>query len=340
MTYHRLAYLSYAISNQKLGAPVPRRCFTSGEDSRQILLTSEVNSIRTAQMEKMNIFITEFFVEIPESARLESYSCDFGFVNKKLENKNSGKNFSFNNRSKNPNRILQQSFERVTDYRNGAGFSNWISPFDDSNTIEEHFQRLDDTRDEEHRFFDAKKAIQDIYQEKSIESNSGVDKTPGVKKTEIVMPPQKRYVPNQNRFIQEVFNEYVYGPWAVGWGHDFIDRTTKAQVGSRLGFVGLGTSINQLETTFNTAWKSTLVHASFDERDQSSGVGILKGRYGVNIDRSNVNHATAAQIIARNSEFATLTDFVDENYGQRVRIRDFEINFQHDFDDYRVAGKI
>ena len=140
--------------------------------------------------------------------------------------------------------------------------------------------------------------------------------------------------------IQEVFNEIVYGPWAAQWGRDFIERSATAQIGNQFGFVGAGYGLEERELEFKTGWRDIVASATYDEFAQLVDVGVIKGAYGVDIDRSNLERATAVEVTARGTQLATLADFNDRLIGQRVKVRDFEINLRHDFDDIVVAGDI
>lgn len=73
---------------------------------------------------------------------------------------------------------------------------------------------------------------------------------------------------------------------------------------------------------------------SYNEIRQEVGVGLALGPYGVNVDRSQNYKATAVEVLARGLEAGTLIDFVDRNFGQRLKVRNFEISVRHDFDDF------
>lgn len=90
----------------------------------------------------------------------------------------------------------------------------------------------------------------------------------------------------------------------------------------------------QKELAFSTGWRNLITSLSYNEVRQEVGFGLALGPYGVNVDRSQNYRATAVEILARGVESGTLVDFVDRNFGQRLKIRNFEISVRHDFDDY------
>eukprot|EP00921_Rhytidocystis_pertsovi_P002068 GHVQ01003555.1.p1 GENE.GHVQ01003555.1~~GHVQ01003555.1.p1 ORF type:complete len:1345 (+),score=263.58 GHVQ01003555.1:696-4730(+) len=139
---------------------------------------------------------------------------------------------------------------------------------------------------------------------------------------------------NDERAIQRVSNEIVWDRWATQWSRNPNSRSTEVQVGNDLGFLGIGGDLDNRAALINTGWGDWVVSASSSERDQEVGVGVVKGNYGVNIDRANRDRATSVEVVARGTEAATLIDLTDRDYGQRIKVRNLEIAVRHDFDEF------
>eukprot|EP01068_Selenidium_serpulae_P005298 Selendium_serpulae@DN3962_c0_g1_i2.p1 len=167
---------------------------------------------------------------------------------------------------------------------------------------------------------------------KTAEQDVGGD---GVKTVELdIDPPLNRYTPLADRSIQQANNFISYDNWAVNWGRDVATRSTRAQVGNDFGFFGAGLGVEQRNSQVFTGWRDALFELTTDRTNQAAGVGFIKGNYGVKLDRSNLENTWASEVVARATEFSTLVDFLDRDYGQRVKIRDFEAVFRHDFDEF------
>eukprot|EP01054_Gregarina_sp_Poly1_P004527 Gregarina_sp_Poly_1__4526@NODE_242_length_10830_cov_108_673047_g213_i0_p2_GENE_NODE_242_length_10830_cov_108_673047_g213_i0NODE_242_length_10830_cov_108_673047_g213_i0_p2_ORF_typecomplete_len712_score57_00Zona_pellucida/PF00100_23/2_8e11_NODE_242_length_10830_cov_108_673047_g213_i0851610651 len=136
-----------------------------------------------------------------------------------------------------------------------------------------------------------------------------------------------------DRIIPQIFNQYVVGPWAVQWGANSLRQATEVAVanpggygfgglsrGGRTGFFGVGTRGNNLQV-------------SFDEPEQRVSVGVARKRYGVTVDRSDLERSTATEVRARGTDVMTVVDFLDRVVGQRVGIRNTGIQMRVDVDD-------
>lgn len=141
-------------------------------------------------------------------------------------------------------------------------------------------------------------------------------------------------VPLSQSSIYRAVNMISYGPWITEWARDKFERTEEVQVGNDRGFVEGGVGAVQQELAFSTGWRNLITALSYNEIRQEVGFGLALGPYGVNVDRSQNYRATAVEVLARGVEAGTLIDFVDRNFGQRLKVRNFEISIRHDFDDF------
>eukprot|EP00918_Siedleckia_nematoides_P016099 GHVU01034704.1.p1 GENE.GHVU01034704.1~~GHVU01034704.1.p1 ORF type:complete len:755 (-),score=177.89 GHVU01034704.1:738-3002(-) len=149
-----------------------------------------------------------------------------------------------------------------------------------------------------------------------------------------------RYVPIDDKMIREASSDVRYGIWRVALARDDPQRTTVAQVGNDRGFVKSGVDLTNRAGEFDVGFDSMTVKGGFDERTRAHELGIIRGNYGLQVGRGNIERLTAVEAVARNTEFATLVDLMERTYGQRVKVRDFEINARHDFDDFIDATDI
>lgn len=66
-----------------------------------------------------------------------------------------------------------------------------------------------------------------------------------------------------------------------------ICRTTRVSLGGRRGAVSVGSSAASYVTTANVNWNRTAVTFAVRPNDQAVKLGVLRGRYGVDVARSN-----------------------------------------------------
>ena len=84
----------------------------------------------------------------------------------------------------------------------------------------------------------------------------------------------------------------------------------------------------------NFGWKDVYTSVLAVEEEEELAVGVIKGKYGVNVDYSNLQKATMVDVIAGKVEVGTLVNVLDQDYGQRVKVGDFDILIRHDFDEF------
>lgn len=137
-----------------------------------------------------------------------------------------------------------------------------------------------------------------------------------------------------DRFIQSARNEIVYDDWAAKWGRDSNSRRTEVQVGNADGFVGSSIDLKNRASLTKVGWSDSVLSVGQDTVAQSTGVGFAKGDYGVNVQRGNLHRSTGVEAAARHVESATIVDLTDRDYGQRVKVRDFELSVRHDFNEF------
>ncbi|PHJ25254.1 hypothetical protein CSUI_000903 [Cystoisospora suis] len=141
-----------------------------------------------------------------------------------------------------------------------------------------------------------------------------------------------RYALSSNdKFIKDLRNRVIYGPWALNWNRAITSRTTRVSLGGRRGAVSVGSSASSYVTTANVNWNRTAVTFAVRPNDQAVKLGVLRGRYGVDIARSNRLRTSAVETVMRYVETATVVDQINRTYGQRVRIRRFSFNYTRDF---------
>lgn len=143
-----------------------------------------------------------------------------------------------------------------------------------------------------------------------------------------------RYVPLAQTSIAQAVNQISYGPWFVKWGRNKPEKSSQTIVASERGFLDGAISGTQKEASVGGGWGNLLGAVSYNEVQQEMAVSAAVGNYGIKVDRSQTYNATAVEIFARGFQSGTLVNFVDRNFGQRFRVRNFEISLQHDFDDY------
>jgi hypothetical protein len=155
-----------------------------------------------------------------------------------------------------------------------------------------------------------------------------------------VEPPNRglfgigRYVPQSSTSVYKAINTISYGPWFVKWGRNKLEKATEVIVASDIAFVDAAISGTQKEFSIGGGIAKLTGTFSYNEIKQEVAYSIALGNYGVKVDRSQTYNATAVEIFARGFQSGTIINFVDRSFGQRIRIRHFEISVQHDFDDY------
>ncbi|CBZ51472.1 conserved hypothetical protein [Neospora caninum Liverpool] len=141
-----------------------------------------------------------------------------------------------------------------------------------------------------------------------------------------------RYIPSTAQSpITDVRNKVIYGPWALNWNRAITSRTTRVSLGGRRGAVSIGSSASSYVTTANVNWNRTAVTFAARPNDAAVKLGILRGRYGVDVARSNRLRTSAVETVMRYVETATVIDQINRTYGQRVRVRRFSFNYTRDF---------
>eukprot|EP00386_Alphamonas_edax_P014672 GDKI01044968.1.p1 GENE.GDKI01044968.1~~GDKI01044968.1.p1 ORF type:complete len:481 (+),score=89.23 GDKI01044968.1:91-1533(+) len=145
-----------------------------------------------------------------------------------------------------------------------------------------------------------------------------------------------RYYPDLQQPIQEVANEIVYNNWAINWGRKWgLKKAVTAQVGNDYGYVGAGVGTTRRESLVNVGFANTALSYSANERKLAAGVGINVGKYGLRFDRNFAEANSALEVVARGFEMGTSIDRLDRDYGQRIKIRNVEFSFRHDFEDFQ-----
>lgn len=144
----------------------------------------------------------------------------------------------------------------------------------------------------------------------------------------------QRYRAPTDRFFQRTSNDIIYDNWWAAWSRAAAPRTTSALVANEFGFVSGGVGLRDGVTDVSTGWKDIVVTEYSNRANQELSIGAAKGKYGVFVDRSNLSRATAVEVVARFFESATLVDFLDRDYGQRISIRNFDLSIRHDFDEF------
>nr|CEL72757.1 TPA: hypothetical protein BN1205_035620 [Toxoplasma gondii VEG] len=141
-----------------------------------------------------------------------------------------------------------------------------------------------------------------------------------------------RYIPSTAQSpITDLQNKVIYGPWALNWNRAITSRTTRVSLGGRRGAVSIGSSASSYVTTANVNWNRTAVTFAARPNDQAVKLGILRGRYGVDVARSNRLRTSAVETVMRYVETATVVDQINRTYGQRIRVRRFSFNYTRDF---------
>jgi hypothetical protein len=86
-------------------------------------------------------------------------------------------------------------------------------------------------------------------------------------------------------------------------------------------------------TEFSSGFNEFQMDAMTSAYNEEVSVGVGYEKYGVFVDRSIKGKSTSVGFLSPNVETTTMADFNDHQYGQRFRIKNFEINLRHDFDE-------
>eukprot|EP00922_Rhytidocystis_sp_ex-Travisia-forbesii_P044718 GHVS01066643.1.p1 GENE.GHVS01066643.1~~GHVS01066643.1.p1 ORF type:complete len:1407 (-),score=217.45 GHVS01066643.1:294-4514(-) len=146
----------------------------------------------------------------------------------------------------------------------------------------------------------------------------------------------QRYIPQrvEDRFVQSVHNQVVYDKWTADWSRNTAEKRTSVRAGNDVAIVGGLVDLKNKASAASAAFGSSLVKVKQNQVAESAGFAFERRGYVVDISRSNLKKATTAKIAARNVETATMIDLADRDYGQRVKVRNFDMTVRHDFDEY------
>lgn len=136
----------------------------------------------------------------------------------------------------------------------------------------------------------------------------------------------------------QVFNQYVAGPWMTQWGANALTRSADVQVAHPDGYGYGGLSREGRSGVFGTGARGNNYQVAFDEIARAVSSGFARKGYGVNVDRSMFERATATEVSARSTDVVSVLDFLDRSFGQRVSVRNFGISVRHDLDDILFAA--
>eukprot|EP01053_Blabericola_migrator_P012208 Blabericola_migrator_1__12207@NODE_758_length_6631_cov_135_724863_g542_i0_p1_GENE_NODE_758_length_6631_cov_135_724863_g542_i0NODE_758_length_6631_cov_135_724863_g542_i0_p1_ORF_typecomplete_len675_score54_44Zona_pellucida/PF00100_23/1_8e07_NODE_758_length_6631_cov_135_724863_g542_i043846408 len=129
-----------------------------------------------------------------------------------------------------------------------------------------------------------------------------------------------------NLIYPQSFNQVVAGPWEAHGAANPLRGSVEVGVSHPGGYGEGAIGTKERSFFFNTGARGTNVLISGDEGEQRVSVGVARKRYGVIVDRSDVERATAVEVRARNADLVTLADYLERMYGQRVGVRYF--NYQ------------
>eukprot|EP00745_Piridium_sociabile_P040182 TRINITY_DN76691_c0_g1_i1.p1 TRINITY_DN76691_c0_g1~~TRINITY_DN76691_c0_g1_i1.p1 ORF type:complete len:483 (+),score=42.80 TRINITY_DN76691_c0_g1_i1:454-1902(+) len=139
---------------------------------------------------------------------------------------------------------------------------------------------------------------------------------------------------NRNTEIfSDVGNSIQYDNWSVFWARNQQDRETYVRVGNDKGYFGAAIGVPDQSAAVHTGWGNFALASSVEVTDMEAGVGIAYGAYGVRVDNDLDDYQTAVEVVAGAVEVDTVVDMLDRDYGQRVKVRNTEIAFRHDFFD-------
>ncbi|XP_053991289.1 uncharacterized protein LOC128883209 [Hylaeus volcanicus] len=86
-------------------------------------------------------------------------------------------------------------------------------------------------------------------------------------------------------------------------------------------------------TEFSSGFRPFQMEAMTSGYTDQVSVGVGYEKYGVFVDRSIQGKSVTVAVLSPKLETTTMADFQDHQYGQRFRIKNFEINLRHDFDE-------
>lgn len=142
--------------------------------------------------------------------------------------------------------------------------------------------------------------------------------------------------------LLSVKNDYTIDNLGVSWNRGVNNRQTGVKVGTDQAWVGADVALQQRRASATVAWKDFHVNALTTLEQQEIGVGVKYGKYGVSTVRNNQEDATSVEVTTPYVAVGTLANFLDRNYGQKIRVKDFEIVARHDFNEhiYQDPGKL
>lgn len=141
------------------------------------------------------------------------------------------------------------------------------------------------------------------------------------------------YIPEPQNFFKYIANEVIWSNWVVNWGVNSPNEQIFVQLSDGWAYYGTGLGFKNNEVDVYTGWGTTMFSFSGDQSDNEYGVSLIVGNYGVRVDQDLDDFQTAVEVIAGSTEIGILADFQDEEYGFRLRYRDFEFSIRHDFND-------
>lgn len=140
-------------------------------------------------------------------------------------------------------------------------------------------------------------------------------------------------VPANEKSVYRYINEAAFGSVTTQYGRNAFDRTRALELGDNIAYLQGAISATQRESSLSGGWRSFISSVNYNEIRQEVAAAHVMGDYGLHVDRTQTFQATAIELIARSFQAGTLIDFVDRNLGVRMKVRNFEISVQHDFDD-------
>eukprot|EP01053_Blabericola_migrator_P000202 Blabericola_migrator_1__201@NODE_1053_length_5578_cov_106_651424_g724_i0_p1_GENE_NODE_1053_length_5578_cov_106_651424_g724_i0NODE_1053_length_5578_cov_106_651424_g724_i0_p1_ORF_typecomplete_len688_score76_82Zona_pellucida/PF00100_23/0_00012_NODE_1053_length_5578_cov_106_651424_g724_i0612124 len=135
-----------------------------------------------------------------------------------------------------------------------------------------------------------------------------------------------------DQVIPQLYNQYVVGPWAVSWGANARRGSAETAIANPGGYGYGGATSGGRNAYFGVGTRGNNLQVGVDESAQRAYVGFAKNRYGVMVDRSDIQRSTATEIRARGTDLVSQLDFLDRLIGQRVGVRNFGLQARADLD--------
>lgn len=137
----------------------------------------------------------------------------------------------------------------------------------------------------------------------------------------------------KSRIVQSIGTESNFGDSCMGWKFQPKKHEYGVSVTRPNGYARGHSARDDGVTAFGAGYGPFGISGTTSAYNEEVSMSVGHENYGMFVDRSVAGRSTGVGFMAPNFETGTLADFADHQYGQRIRIRNFEIAVRHDFDE-------